>query len=272
MLSKQNKRHILFLGGEISIMDEDAAVAASADIDSLLEQEDLMPHRLCPRCGAIWLVFASKTCRCANHPVEINKIDIGKKRTLQRCVSCSTQSSGGVIYRFLTGQDAPVSVLASALYQHVPPTNDERGKLLPGEGRKMLNFTDSRQNAAFFAPYLERSHSRNMRRRMILKTIQDDPNFRRGDLRLVDLLPRVWRQADLAGLFDETESRDQRERTIAIWLMQEFSPLDRAISLEGLGLVKFQPVKPYDLTPPAFLNQIPLNLSIENHTILLPYC
>jgi len=72
---------------------------------------------------------------------------------------------------FLTGQDAPVSVLATSLYEQIPPTKGNEYLDLPGQGRKMLNFTDSRQNAAFFAPYLERVHERNIRRGLILKAI-----------------------------------------------------------------------------------------------------
>lgn len=249
------------LGSDITPLDEDEVVASEADIDDMLEETGLDPHWLCPRCGAIRPARDPNRCKCDVKPIEINKVELGRKKTLRRCVSCSTQSSGGVVYRFLTGQDAPVSVLVSALYQHIPPAKEKELINIPGEGRKLLNFTDSRQNAAFFAPYLERSHKRNLRRRLIIKTIQDNPDMHRGDIRLQDFMPRVWRQANQAGIFEETESRDQQERTIAIWLMQEFSPLDRRISLEGLGLLQFRPVIPVTWKPPDFLTSSPLNLT-----------
>jgi len=259
--AKQTSYYVL--GSEITPLDEDEVVASEANIDDLIDETELDPHWLCPQCGAIRLDIDLNKCNCNVQPIKINKVELGRKKTLRRCVSCSTQSSGGVVYRFLTGQDAPVSVLASALYQHIPPAKGERFAALPGEGRKLLNFTDSRQNAAFFAPYLERSHQRNLRRRLIMKTIQEDPDVSRGDLRLQDLMPRVWRQAAQAGIFEENESRDQQERTIAIWLMQEFSPLDRRISLEGLGLLQFRPVYPHSWMPPEFLTSPPLNLSTD---------
>ena len=251
------------LGSEITLLDEDEAVASEAGIDVLLEETELDAHRLCPRCGAISPAYDPKSCSCGIPQIEINRVELGGKKTLRRCVSCSTRASGGVVYRFLTGQDAPVSILASSLYQHIPPSNDKKIAALPGEGRKLLNFTDNRQNAAFFAPYLERSHQRNLRRRLIVKTIQEDPDISRGDLRLKDLLPRVWHQAAQAGIFSESESRDEQERKIAIWLMQEFSPLDRRISLEGLGLLQFSPVRPLDWSPPHFLSSTPLALSTD---------
>jgi hypothetical protein len=74
-------------------------------------------------------------------------------------------------------------------------------------------------------------------------------------------MPRVWRQAAQAGIFEENESLDQQERAIAIWLMQEFSPLDRRISLEGLGLLRFRPIYPRNWTLPDFFTSSPLDLS-----------
>jgi len=64
-------------------------------------------------------------------------------------------------------------VIAGSLYDELPPSRNQDEINLPGEGRKMLNFTDSRQNAAFFAPYMERTHMRNLRRGLILQTVKE---------------------------------------------------------------------------------------------------
>ncbi|MCB0108453.1 MAG: hypothetical protein KDE53_21175, partial [Caldilineaceae bacterium] len=217
--------------------------------------------RLCPQCGAIYGEFEGKRCSCPVELLSVNRVDQERKKTLQRCVSCSTQASSGVVYRFLTGQDAPVSVLAAALYQHVPPSRKEEERVFPGEGRKMLNFTDSRQNAAFFAAYLERSHARNLRRRLIMKTLQESPDADAGHLRMQDLLPRLVDQAENAGLFTAKQSATEREQDAAIWLMQEFSPLDRRISLEGVGLLHFRPAKPQNWILPSFMQADPWRLN-----------
>lgn len=247
------------LSDQSNLLDEDEAVAAEADVDVLQEggRIDLEPYSLCPRCGAIYAEFEARPCRCKIEPVQVYAVDLGGKQTLRRCVSCSTQSSGGAVYRFLTGQDAPVGVLAEALYQHIPPSKDEHIQEFPGKGRKLLNFTDNRQNAAFFAPYLERVHQRNLRRRLIMRVFDDDAEAAASRLRLQDMLPRLMRQAMRVGVFDTREGHEERERRIAIWLMLEFSPLDRRISLEGLGLLRFQPAAPEGWTPPAFLSSAP---------------
>lgn len=242
-------------------LDEDEAVASDADIDVMLKDAEVIAYQLCPICGALHPANEPRHCDCEVKLIRLNKVDIGRKTTLQRCVSCSTRSPGGAIYRFITGQDAPVSVLASALYQELPPSKDKQSAMLPGNGRKLLNFTDSRQNAAFFAPYVERAQRRNLRRRLIMKTLQEDATAQQRQLRLDDLLPRLLNKTIDAGVFQETDSYDKKERTVAVWLMQEFSPLDRRISLEGLGLIQFRPVQPKGWAVPDFLKESPWNFN-----------
>jgi hypothetical protein len=241
---------------QVTDTDEDEAIA-NRSMDDLRDSEQLEPMRLCTQCGAVYGEHEPKRCECQGELLPVNRIDQDRKKTLQRCVSCSTQASGGVVYRFLTGQDAPVSILAAALYQDIPPSRREEERDHPGQGRKMLNFTDSRQNAAFFAAYLERAQGRNLRRRLIMKTLQESPDAASGQLRMQDVLPRLVDQAQRAGFFTQKQSATEREKEAAIWLMQEFSPLDRRISLEGVGLVHFRPVMPPGWTPPPFMQAEP---------------
>lgn len=252
----RNVRYFV-LEARVTDTDEDEAIASDRDMDDLRSLEQLELMRLCPDCGSVYSEFEQKRCTCQATLLSVSRVDQERKRTLQRCVSCSTQASGGVVYRFLTGQDAPVSVLAAALYQHVPPAKRVEEREHPGAGRKMLNFTDSRQNAAFFASYLERAHARNMRRRLIVRTLEDSPDAVSGHLRMEDLLPRLVRQAEEVGFYTPQQSATAREQEAAIWLMQEFSPLDRRISLEGVGLLHFRPVTPSNWALPSFMQAKP---------------
>lgn len=94
---------------------------------------------------------------------------------IQTCPNCGyDHRHHRVTGRFQTGQDAPVSLLVESLYSQLPPltsTAEQQLKTefahrfgvgedpLVGEGRKLLVFSDSRQNAAFMASYLQ-DHSR----------------------------------------------------------------------------------------------------------------
>lgn len=244
-----------------SEVDEDEIVAdpegTAEDLNENFHPEELW---LCSYCGQLQFPGA-RNCTCTAALMKISKVELGRKQTLRRCVSCSTRSAGGVVYRFLTGQDAPVSVIADAIYQHVPASQADDAGRLPGHGRKMLNFTDSRQNAAFFAPFLERAHERNLRRRLIMLTMQEDPDAGRGQLHLPSLMERLLYRTNEKGVFPMDEAAAEKEKRAAIWIMQEFSPIDRRISLEGLGLLRFEPDIPGDWIVPGFLVASPWNLN-----------
>jgi hypothetical protein len=130
-------------------------------------------------------------------------------------------------------------------------------------------FSDSRQDAAFFAPYLERTYNQVLHRRLILKALLNDLDGRRGELRLQDCTPPLIKQAEAAGMFQRRQSRNERQRTIMTWLMQEFVALDRRISLEGLGLLHFRLVRPDRWRPPQMLREAPWSLSDDESWAML---
>ena len=250
--------------------NEDENVASEVDIDEFGAYESLQEVQLCTKCGQVQSPQATPQCNCGKEYLKkMYKIDLKAKKTLKRCVSCSTRNSSGAVYRFLTGQDAPVSVIASSLYEQLPPSKNQKELSLPGQGRKMLNFTDSRQNAAFFAPYIERTHMRNLRRGLILKTVKEQLKGPIQDIRLQDLLAPLMNQAETIGLFKPTESQTEKQKKMAIWLMQEFSPIDRRISLEGLGLISFEPA--IQDSWQNLLSEAPLSLTRQEMFNLLKF-
>ena len=254
---------------QIAPLDEDEPVSSGeTDPDVMNENLDLDPYLLCTQCGQIQAADIGRQCQCKAPLQKIHQVNSGRAKTLKRCVSCATRSNSGAVYRFLTGQDAPVSVLADALYLNIPPAKDETAQY-PGEGRKLLNFTDSRQNAAFFAPFMERAHERSLRRSLILKTLRATRGALEGNYRLHDLLPILIKRADEMGLFSLRESYPSKEEKMAVWLMQDFTPLDRRISLEGLGLLHFDPVLPPNFPLPQSLLEEPWKLNRSSCTLLI---
>lgn len=198
--------------------------------------------------------------------LRVRKIDLSG--ATQRCETCGSRGNG-MIREITLGQDAPVSVLATALYQSLPAQVSQEQQFLPGQGRKLLVFSDSRQNAAFFAPYLSQSYEKILWRRLILKTLLDDEDGKSGLLRLNDLTRRLLQNAETAGLFEDRDSFDARKVAVNTWLMQELIGLDHRINLEGLGLVEFRLAKPKNWNPPAPLLQPPWNLSADESWYLV---
>ena len=246
------------LGKQVGDIDEDEVVIAG---DELVEGG--MKGKLftmCLQCGMLGS-DQQLQCQCGGPVTFVTKVKSEKNQAPHRCFNCSAHSNSPVIFRFLPGQDAPVSVLATALYQQLPPSVDPNTDGLPGKGRKLLVFSDSRQDAAFFAPYLERTYNQVLHRRLILNALLNDPEGQMGHLRLQDIVSRLLKQAEDAGIFTQRKSRDEQRRTIFTWLMQELVTLDRRLSLEGMGLLQFRLVRPNRWRPPEILQQSPWNLS-----------
>src|SRR5207244_5611583 len=105
-----------------------------------------------------------------------------------------------------------------ALYQALPPDSGLEDR--PGGGRKLLTFSDSRQAAAFFAPYLESSHALVQQRRLILdglaRATADD-----ADCTVDDLIEQTAAAAGRHGVFSRRESRQGRRREAARWVLRE---------------------------------------------------
>ena len=115
-------------------VDEDEAALADAEPIPLVAN----PGTLCTACGAFKRGINEPTCNCdPERRMVVYEAPLRDGR-LATCPACGAQTPyEDVVHRFYTGQDAPVAVLASSLYQHLPP---ESASSRPGGGRKLLAF------------------------------------------------------------------------------------------------------------------------------------
>jgi hypothetical protein len=102
--------------------------------------------------------------------IKIHRVKQNEHNGVSKCPVCERQDS---VSRFLLGKDAPASVLMTSLYEKIEVNHNER--------KRTITFSDSRQDAAFFAPFLESSFSRIVRRRAILDVIQQNLHEIRQD-------------------------------------------------------------------------------------------
>jgi len=174
---------------------------------------------------------------------------------LHRCARCSTSVSGEVVFRFLTGVDAPVSVVATELYQALPESSDVDQRGEPGAGRKLLSFADSRQDAAYFAPYLQRTYERSVTRGLI-RNAAHELTRTAGPPRLPDVIQHVLSAAERALLVDPDDGRHANIAKVAGWVIQEAIAWDRRLSIDGLGLAEIRVVIPRKFRVPPVLDEL----------------
>jgi ATP-dependent helicase YprA (DUF1998 family) len=221
----------LVLGEHDGLNDEDELAAVDGGDEVSGDQA-----KLCTRCGALAKPDQGTCGGCGNGDMRPVRRLKQRGDEVAGCLVCGARGSATVRI-FETGSDASGAVITTALYQNLPTADDPHGALWPGEGRKLLAFSDSRQAAAYFAPYLEDSYSRLQRRRLISQGMlaahaDEEP------IGIDDLVFRTHKQASKVKNFPARMTAQQASRKVAPWVMAEVLATDDRQSLEGLGLIR----------------------------------
>ena len=210
------------------------------------ESEENGEFRLCAKCGQI----SRDSLKCGHgEEVAVKKCATSDANPdqLKECDACGYGGGNASSVREIVyGSDGPNTVIATALHRGLR------------EGRKkILAFADSRQEAAFFAWYLEDSHDGIRDRNLILRALAKPG---KDGISLADLVNR------LRGIFpDELFGAEATEETLKrhAWRIayREFLTDERRLSLEGVGLMRWTIKWPDNMKLPAALLNPPWNLS-----------
>ena len=126
------------------------------------------------------------------------------------------------------GTDGPHAVIATTI-----PSN------LPANRRKLLAFADGRQNAAFFAWYLDESY-RDIQIRNLMLQVARRLQLRSGEgPTLRDLAAEMEKEFRSRRLLSQTASRLEATRRAWTAVFREFLTDERRISLEGVALLRW---------------------------------
>lgn len=228
------------------LLDKEPLPVDNEDEDEVKEPKEER-YKLCGDCGAIDkanLVFPLCSCGQENH-FDLLKVS-SKDGKIHKCPACArTNPKGFIVWRFIFGKDAIATVLATSLYQQIPPRD--------GDLRQLLIFSDNRQDAAFFAPYLDRTYSQILRRSLILEVVKENrERVIENRWRVQDLIPPLKQKVKQLNLLPR-ESLQGIEDEVWKWVLHEFLCIDSRINLEGLGCLGFSIVKPDGWRPPKSL-------------------
>lgn len=222
-------------------------VLADANVDAFVDEDeatfddehgkgsDPTTRTLCTGCGQLGIVGMARcnTAQCTGGPMLTVREHPRAKKIMTRCTECGALSRQG-IRRLRTDTNAAPAVVTTALYQQLPEAVGEKADQV-GAGRKLLMFSDSRQGAAFAAPYLNRTYSRLLERRYMAQALRDagpgEP-ITTGDLAIL-----TRERAQAAGTFPRSMGAIETKQEINQWVMGELITTETRQSLEGLGLM-----------------------------------
>lgn len=228
-------------------VDEDEEAASDGGADPTADEA-----KLCTACGAI--ARATDTSCPACHSSRLRGVRKLKQRgdEIAGCLVCGARGPATVRV-FDTGSDASGAVVATSLYQNLPPSLQTVEQQHPGEGRKLLSFSDSRQAAAYFAPYLEDSYGQLKRRRLISQGLVD-AGAATDPVMIEDIIFSTRKAAENMKTFPRRMTAQQQAREVGPWVMAEVIATDDRQSLEGLGLLSIEMDRdPAWTTPPPLL-------------------
>jgi len=159
------------------LMDEDKFVEDEYTEKEL--QETIF--KICTVCGSISEYGFDLGC---NHGEEyVRLLLLVKEGTdkIYKCQNCGQKTGRrGLLRQFYLGHDSSTAVMASSLY----------GEMNENSDRRFLSFSDNRQNAAYFAPYLEDTHENMVLHGAMWKTIErykeelEGPGVAIGDFKM----------------------------------------------------------------------------------------
>ena len=162
-------------------------------------------------------------------------------KLMKNCLNCGI--SGGIapepITKIHPGDDIMATFITSLLLeQHPKPEPLRRDK--PSSGKNLLVFSDNRQDAAFFAPYLERISRIEALKGALFETVQSSSE----PIDLIGLRNQVWKKLRKEGfalydrneLFNELDAFSAKDRLLGL-ITAEVTFGSSRHSLEGFGLV-----------------------------------
>ena len=167
-----------------------------------------------------------------------------KAHYLTHCAACNARASGAnaeIITRFYPGNESLSSVITQKVLEALPAKAEED---LPMAGRKLLTFSDNRQDAAFFAPYFERT-ANDIAHRAAIVTVLDDAEEPLPFDTLARNIRAHWQKAKSFAYPNrdgklETSYESVKDLLTGKLVAEFCTPPGRRISLESLGLVNVE--------------------------------
>lgn len=221
------------------------------NVNTNICEEDI----LCGNCGFIYNVANknAKHCDCPEeYKIKVFKVNsTTSKNNISECPCCGHHANNGVVRSVNLGKDEATAILAQILYKGIDDNETEEiatvpklsfSLTLPTEQKKIkknyikqfIAFSDSRQQASFFASFFESNHNRFLRKKLIWETIKKN-NYE--NMRFNTLISKLEKTIHEGDLFPDSSIDSNKQAWITA--LSELLNVDGGYGAEGLGIFYF---------------------------------
>ncbi len=208
---------------------------------------------LCVRCGEV-----SQSNPACGHSPQFIRVVIGetpkdedRADQLAKCDACGYTAAGrDPVREVVHGTDGPHAVIATTLY-----------RVLPEGRKKVLAFADGRQEAAFFAWYLETSYRDILSRNLLLRAAQSLDQLTPEGISLREMATELRNLFQEMKIFPPATGDLELRREAWLSLYREFLTDEPRISLEGVGSIRWSIKWPEWFIVPQVLKDPPWSLT-----------
>lgn len=224
--------------------------------DETLDPKLIEKYTVCSKCGWIYPTdnMNAKKCDCGEqYRVDLYRVNSysEKRNNITTCPICDHSSQRGVVSSLNLGKDAATAILSQILYKSmdsnekiIKPKDEEFSfenfdivsqPIRKEKIKQFLAFSDSRQQASFFASFFERNHLRFLRKRLIWEVIKNN-NYE--DIRFEGLLGKLESIISEKQLFDNNNYSSNKQAWITA--LYELLNVDGDYGAGNLGLFHYK--------------------------------
>ena len=214
---------------------------------------------LCSKCGKIHdkseLNF--EDCKCGDeYKVDLLKVESNSlnKNNINECPCCKGKSNSGVVRTLSLGKDEATAIIGQILYKAIDDNEDvqiekaqnnmlsfslnnisENNAKNTKYIKQYIAFSDSRQQASFFADFFESNFKRFLRNRLLWYALEKNNH---NPIELNHLIYRLKEIIENYNLFKDDNLDSEKESWITT--LRELLEVDGQYTGEGIGLFYFK--------------------------------
>lgn len=240
----------------LSSIDNQLAVDEDDSLEDLEFDKNHSEYLMCPKCGKLFPSGVTQNITCCGHEyndfIKMTKVSSRGQKT--NCYKCG-KSNKGTIRKLTTSEDSATEMLTRKLYQLLPEEKVKKQEknesinsmwgvnevvendIISDLGRKLLVFSDNRQDAAKFAIFIQDRYNDWVWKNIITNVIN---NMSEDEISYNRLVERCLKLADKHNLFYDMTSFEEKENFTKTQVMKEVIELDSRMSLNRLGLINIK--------------------------------